>query len=108
MDSLLTMKSDGVIASIDFKNIFHILGTDFDAALKKNEISHERKIQQLPKYQSIPHIQLENLVCVHKLGAGQFGQFYLVLNTKEMNKPYALKVVYKTQVRDSYIFPHPL
>jgi hypothetical protein len=39
------MKSDGVLATLEIKAFFKIIGGDYETVLVKNENSHEKKIQ---------------------------------------------------------------
>ena len=57
MDSEYVMVGDGVLAILSFSNLFKVsdqiilfsklIGGDFETVMKKNENSHEKKIQNL-------------------------------------------------------------
>nr|CAD79354.1 cGMP-dependent protein kinase [Paramecium tetraurelia] len=105
LECAFTMVGDGVLATITFQALFKIFGGDLETALKKNENSHEKKIQQIGKREDASHIVLEDLIYIKKLGEGQFGIVYLVKH-KETKKVFALKSVSKASIIEQNLEKH--
>ncbi|CAD8075753.1 unnamed protein product [Paramecium primaurelia] len=105
LECAFTMVGDGVLATITYQALFKIFGGDLETALKKNENSHEKKIQQIGKREDASHIVVEDLIYIKKLGEGQFGSVYLVKH-KEINKVFALKSVSKASIIEQNLEKH--
>ncbi|EGR32104.1 protein kinase domain protein [Ichthyophthirius multifiliis] len=93
----IVMQADGVLCVISFENFKKCIGGDIENVIKENANSHEIKMQQQTKANDYSHILLNNLIYIKKLGAGQFGNVYLVAN-KTSDQLYALKSVSKAQI----------
>ncbi|CAD8213308.1 unnamed protein product [Paramecium octaurelia] len=105
LESAFSMVGDGVLATITYQALFKIFGGDLETVLKKNENSHEKKIQQIGQREDASHIFVEDLVYIKKLGEGQFGSVYLVKH-KEINKVFALKSVSKASIIEQNLEKH--
>ncbi|CAK66144.1 unnamed protein product (macronuclear) [Paramecium tetraurelia] len=105
IESAFSMVGDGVLATITYQALFKIFGGDLETVLKKNENSHEKKIQQIGQREDASHIIVEDLVYIKKLGEGQFGSVYLVKH-KEINKVFALKSVSKASIIEQNLEKH--
>jgi cGMP-dependent protein kinase len=97
------MKTDGLISCLDIEKLFYIVGgVDLESIFKKNERSHEKRLEQsvnLGFRDEVTKLSLQDLIHVRKLGEGQFGHVYLVCN-KNNGKLYALKCMSKAQIID--------
>eukprot|EP01017_Pseudomicrothorax_dubius_P037724 TRINITY_DN5571_c0_g1_i12.p1 TRINITY_DN5571_c0_g1~~TRINITY_DN5571_c0_g1_i12.p1 ORF type:complete len:695 (+),score=193.25 TRINITY_DN5571_c0_g1_i12:402-2486(+) len=102
LDDDVVLESDSYVAEIDTSQFTQIIGGHLEAIVKKN-VEFENKMQdkQAKTEQDVKNesatVKLETLIFIKKLGAGMFGNVYLV-KSREVDKLYALKCVSKVQI----------
>jgi cGMP-dependent protein kinase len=108
-DADIIMQSEGVIGELSYKSLSDIIGGPIEAAIKKSETSHEKKmmnhVSELKAKAS--GLKLEELIVYKKLGAGQFGSVYLV-RTKGIDQFFGLKSIEKEKIVSNGLETHLL
>nr|CAH69748.1 cGMP-dependent protein kinase 13-3 [Paramecium tetraurelia] len=108
-ETIQVQTDESIIAEFEIKMFFDMIGGSVEQMIQKNENSHEQKylnrvsVQQQKKDYS--NLKLDNLICIKKLGQGQFGNVYLV-RTAQDEKLYALKCISKAQIVEQHLERH--
>jgi cGMP-dependent protein kinase len=110
IDDDIVMEQDGVVGELPYSTFIECIGGTLEAAMKKNENGHEKKMMQNHNSEmkkNAANLRLEDLVFYKKLGFGQFGSVYLV-KCKGDEQFFALKAVSKQQVIEGSLETHLL
>lgn len=105
------MESDGFICKINLKKALKQIGGDYHEAVRRTKHNADTVVafekQNEDEKQRSKNIRLENLICLQKLGEGQFGQVFLV---KERDHPqqFALKAQSKQQIVEENLIQYVL
>lgn len=92
-NSSVTTTSDTTVMKLDRKTFQGLMGSMNDI-ISREAARRQREIDRATR----PTIKMADLRQLTILGVGTFGRVKLVLNTKEGNRPYALKCMRKGQV----------
>ncbi|CAD8186439.1 unnamed protein product [Paramecium pentaurelia] len=107
-ESLQVKSDEAIIAEFEIKMFMQMIGGSVEQMIQKNENSHEQKYLNRPSAllkKDYSNITLDKLICIKKLGQGQFGNVYLV-RTNQEDKLYALKCISKAQIVEQHLERH--
>ncbi|CAD8139145.1 unnamed protein product [Paramecium octaurelia] len=97
------MVTDGVLATIQFTQLFTIFGGDFETAIQGKFEQHEILESNLPIKANMFNIQIEDLIFIKELSPSQYKEHYLVKH-KDQNNYFVLKCISKAQiVQEEYL-----
>nr|CAH69660.1 cGMP-dependent protein kinase 13-1 [Paramecium tetraurelia] len=107
-ECLQVITEEAIIAEFEIKTFMQIIGGSVEQMIQKNENSHEQKYLNHPsalQKKDYSNLTLDKLICIKKLGQGQFGNVYLVRTSQE-DKMYALKCISKAQIVEQHLERH--
>jgi len=106
-DADVVAEGNCVITVFDQGILNKIIGQSLEAALKKAENSHEKKMMNITSEMKeiSSKLELKDLINYKKLGFGQFGSVYLVKHP-QYQYFFALKCVSKQQVVEQSLEKH--